>query len=76
MKGKPKSVYRIELQIPYGTLIDVRETYTEGSALRYFRKFLKHPGRIGMSGFIPILLNGVEVEPHTLKATQTKRPTK
>lgn len=73
MKGKPKSVYRIELQIPYGTLIDVRETYTEGAALRYFRKFLKHPGRIGMSGFVAVLLNGIEIEPHTLKATPTKR---
>lgn len=65
-----RAVYRIELQIPYGTLIEVRETYTESSALRYFRKFLRHPGRLGMRGFVAVLLNGVEVEPHTLKATQ------
>lgn len=68
-----RAVYRIELQIPYGTLIDVRETYTEGAATRYFRQFMRRPGRLGMSGFVAVLLNGVEVEPHTLKATPTKR---
>lgn len=63
----PRTVYRIELQIPYGNLVDVRETYAEGAALKHFRRFMKHPGRLGMSGFVAVLLNGNEVAPHTLK---------
>ncbi len=67
-----RRVYRVELQIPYGTLVDVRETYSEGAALRHFRRFLKRPGRLGMSGFVAVLLNGIEVEPHTLQPNTRK----
>lgn len=62
-----RNVYRIELQIPYGTLTDWRETYSEDVAYRHVSTFLQTLRRTGKQGFVPVLFNGVEIPPHTLK---------
>ena len=65
------TTYRIELQMPYGTLVDVYEGPHIGVARKKKRSFLRR-GR--GAAFVPCFINGVEVPPTAFNQRE-KEPT-
>lgn len=57
-------VYRIELQLPYGTLRAAHETTSVRDAYRAFRQYLRASRG---KGFVPCLLHGLEISPDDLR---------
>lgn len=64
------TTYRIELQMPYGTLVDVYEGDNRKLAAHRFSQFL----RLGKGkAFIPCFVNGKEVAPSRMRRVQAPK---